>query len=289
MMKLSKKRIFLTAYIIGIFLIFLYLAFPSESVKTYLANQLSGINPDIRVTIERVKPALPPAVRLLKVDLYHQERFWGSIEDLKIVPRLSSLFGSETAFSFKGNAYAGRIKGNAEIESNSAVAQMSVHTTLTGIQVKDVQAIRDVSDYKISGLLDATLAYKSDVRKQTLKGTLTLSGCRVDFAAPLFNQKFFTFKDVRADVVLDNQTLTIQHCRLTGNQLDASISGSVISNRRTAKTALNLNATLTPHSILWAQLKKSPPFKLLTGGMSAGQSFSFKIRGTVDAPEISLK
>ena len=287
-MKISKNRIFLTAYIFGILVFFLYLAFPSDSVKTYLANRLSGINPQIRVTIERVKPAVPPGVRLLKVDLYHQERFWGSIEDLKIVPRLLSLFGSETSFSFKGNAYAGQIKGNAEIGSNSAAAQMIVNTILTGIQVKDVQAIQDVSDYKISGLLDATLAYKSDVRKQTLKGTFTLNACRVDFAAPLFNQRFLTFKDVRADVVLNNQTLTIQRCRITGNQLDASISGSIISNRSTAKTALNLNATLTPHSILWAQLKKSLPFKLLTGDMSAGQSFSFKIRGTVDAPEISL-
>ncbi len=186
-MKISRNRIFLAAYIFGILLIFLYLAFPSDSLKTYLTNRLNGINPQIRVTIERVKPALPPGVRLLKVDLYHQERFWGSIEDLKIVPRLSSFFGSETAFSFTGNAYAGQIKGNAEIESNSAVARMIVDTTLTGIQVQDVEAIQDVSDYKISGLLNATLAYKSDVRNQTLRGTLTLNACRVDFAAPLFN------------------------------------------------------------------------------------------------------
>lgn len=287
-MKISQNRLLVAAYIFGIFVFFLYLGFPSNSLKAYLANQLSNVNPQIRVTIERVKPALPPGVRLLNVDLYHQDRFWGSIEDLKIVPRLSSLFGSGTVFSFKGNAYAGKINGNAEIQSNSAVGRVIVDTTLTGIQVKDVEAIQDVSDYQLSGMLDATLAYKSDVRNQTLEGKLTLSNGRVDLATPLLNQKFLTFKDVQADVSLNNETLTIQRCRLTGNQLDASISGSIISNRDTGQSVLNLNATVTPHSMLWAQLKKSLPFQLFSGGKSGDQNFSFKIRGTAEAPEISL-
>jgi type II secretion system protein N len=288
-MKISRNRLLLSAYIIGLFVFFLYICFPSDSIQTYLANRLSNMSPQIRVTIERVKPALPPGIRLFNVQLYHQDNFWGSIENIKLIPSLLSLFGSETEFSFQGNAYTGEIKGNAEIRTNSPAVSMTVDTTLSGIQVKDVEAIQDVSDNNISGILNATLAYTIDARNRTMKGTLKLSDSRLELAVPIFNQDLLTFRDVQAEILLNNQTLTIQRCSIEGNQLDASISGSIILNRSTGTKALNLNATITPHSVLLAELKKSMPLFLLKGGKSAGQDISFKIRGTMEAPEFSLK
>jgi type II secretion system protein N len=289
MMKLSRNRILLSAYIIGLFVFFLYIGFPSDSIRTYLANRLSNMSPQIRVTIERVKPAFPPGIRLFNVQIYNQDNFWGSIENIKLIPSLLSLFGSETEFSFQGNAYAGEIKGNAEISTNSPAVSMMVDTTLSGVQVKDVEAIQDVSDYNISGILNATIAYTADARNQTVKGTLKLSDSRLELAVPVFNQDLLTFRDVQAEVLLNNQTLTIQRCDITGNQLNASISGSIILNQRTGTKGLNLNANITPHSVLLAELKKSMPLFLLKGGKNAGQDISFKIRGTMEAPEFSLK
>jgi type II secretion system protein N len=146
-----------------------------------------------------------------------------------------------------------------------------------------------VTDYNISGILNATLAYTTDARNQTMKGTLKLSDSRLELAVPLFNQDLLTFRDVQAEVLLNNQTLTIQRCSAVGNELDASITGSIILNRGTGTKALNLNATITPHSVLLAELKKSMPLFLLKGGKSSGQDISFKIRGTMEAPEFSLK
>ena len=288
-MNLSRNRILLSAYIIGLFVFFLYICFPSDSIRTYLANRLSNMSPQIRVTIERVKQAFPPGIRLFNVQLYHQDNFWGSIENIKLIPSLLSLFGSETEFSFQGNAYTGEIKGNAEISTNSPAVSMMVDTTLSGVQVKDVEAIQDVSDYNISGILNATIAYTADARNQTMKGTLKLSDSRLELAVPVFNQDLLTFRDVQAEVLLNNQTLTIQRCDITGNQLDASISGSIILNRGTGTKGLNLNVNITPHSVLLAELKKSMPLFLLKGGKNADQDISFKIRGTMEAPEFSLK
>ena len=67
-------------------LFFLYICFPSESIKTHLANRLSSMSPQLRVSIERLKPALPPGIRLFNVQLYHQENFWGGVDDQKILP-----------------------------------------------------------------------------------------------------------------------------------------------------------------------------------------------------------
>jgi type II secretion system protein N len=254
----------------------------------YLANRLSNLSPEIRVTIDTVKPALPPGIRLFNVQLYHRDNFWGSIEDIKIIPSLLSLFSSDTTFSFQGNAYAGEIKGNAEIETNSPDTSMVVDTTLSHIQMENVEAIQEVSDFRISGILNAALAYTTDTRNRTMKGTLKLSNSRLELAVPVFNQDLLTFKDVQAEVLLENQTLTIQRCDATGIELDANITGSIILNRRSGAKALNLNATVTPHSVLLAELKKSMPLFLLKGGKSSGQGISFKIRGTMEKPEFAL-
>ena len=141
MVKLTKNRVFLGLYIIGLLAFFLYLGFPSDSIKTYVVSQLSGLSPQIEVTIERIAPALPPGIRLYNVDLYHQEHVWGRFENVKIIPHLFSLFGSNKAFSFMANAYTGEIKGKAEIEKNSPVGRMVVDTTLAGLRVEDVEAV----------------------------------------------------------------------------------------------------------------------------------------------------
>ncbi len=289
MKKLTKNQVLLGLYIVGILAFFLYLGFPSDNIKTYVVNQFSAISPQIDVTIERIAPTLPPGIRLYNVDLYHQQQVWGRFENIKIIPHLLSLFGSHKAFSFAANAYAGEIKGKAEIEQNSPVGQIVIDTTLAGLQVKDVEAIQAVSEYGISGLLDGTLAYQSNARRQTLKGDLSLSDVRVDLSFPLFNQSYLEFNDVSARLVLNNNNLTIENCRLEGKQLNASVNGSIMLNRDFSRGVLNLDAMVSPHHLLLATVKKSLPFVFPKSGNTDEKGFKIKIRGTTDAPQFSLK
>jgi type II secretion system protein N len=288
MIKIKKSRLLLGLYIAVILAFFLYRGFPSEGIKNYVAYQLSQISPQIEVTIDRIAPALPPGLQLYNVDLYHQEQVWGSFENVKIRPHLFSLFGSQKAFTFTADAYAGQIKGNAEIETNSPIAQMAVDATLFGIQVQDVEALQVLSDYDISGILEGIFAFKSEARNQNLTGTLSLSDVRVELIIPLFDQGVLTFNDVTADVVLKNNNLTIQNCRLEGKQLDASVTGSILLNRDFSRGVLNLDAIVTPHHMLLAVVNESLPFAFLKGAKGKDNGFKFKIRGSTDAPQFSL-
>ena len=289
MKKLTKKKVFLGAYIVGLLAIFLYLGFPSDNIKTYVVNQLNGINPRIKVTVERIAPVLPPGIRLYRVDLYHQQQIWGRFDNIKIIPHLLSLFGSQKAFSFRADAYTGEIKGNAEFEKNSPLARLAVDTTLAGLQLKDVEAIQALSEYNISGLLNGTLEYQLNARNQTLKGNLALSDVRVDLTIPLFNQNYLEFNDVATRLVLKNNSLSIEGCRLEGQQLDADVSGSIALNRDFSRGVLNLEAIVTPHHVLLDAVKKSLPFVFRKSGKADDKGFKIKIKGTTDAPEFSLK
>lgn len=287
-MKISKNRIYFGAYFIVITVFFLYYLFPSESVRDYCVYRLSQISPDMRINAKSIKLAFPPAFRLYQVDLYYLEQALGSIDNIKINPDLLSLFGKDTALSFSGNAYAGQFSGTAEIASNSPAHQVLIDTTFSGIQVKDIDALEMVADYQISGMLTGELAYKSDSRNQTLRGNFTLSNGSVNFSIPLLSQGSLTFKDLAADVLMNNQTLTIQRCRIQGDQMDASISGTIIYNLQTGKRALDLSGTLNLHHVVLAKLKNSFPVNLLKGGKSGNQGFAFKIKGTLDTPEFSF-
>jgi type II secretion system protein N len=159
-----------------------------------------------------------------------------------------------------------------------------INTTFSGIQLKDIAAIRRVIDYQISGMLDGKLAYKTDSRNQSLRGNIRLSNCKVDLDIPLLALESLTFKDVTADLLMNNQTLTIQRCRAQGNQMDASISGTII----TGQGILDLSGTLNPQHALLAKLKNNLAVKLLNAGNTDNQGFAFKIRGTLDAPEFTF-
>lgn len=287
-MRISKTRILVGAYILALVIFFLYYLFPSETAKDYLSYQLSQVNPAIKIEIEYVKPAFPPGLRLHNVNFYHLDTELARLEMMNIVPTLLSLFSSETHLSFKGRGYSGKLNGNAEIASNSPVGQVVVDTTISGMQLKEIPVIKQLSKYKIAGILDGIFMYKSSASNQTLSGNVSLSDCQMDLAASLFNLGSVTFREVEAELLLQNQTLTIKKCSLAGNQLDASISGSITKDNRSGNPALNLTGTIKPHHVFLAKLEKSLPFSLFKGNKAGEQGFSFQLKGTTDKPEFSL-
>ena len=288
MLKISKNFILFGAYIIIITVFFLYYLFPSESLKDYCAYRLSQISPHTRIDIKDLKPAFPPGFRLFHVDLYHFEQAIGSIDHIKLNPDLLSLIGRDTGLSFSGKAYTGKFNGTADIASNSPMHRVLMETTFSGIQVNKIDAIRRFTDFQISGMLDGKLTYKADMRNQTLRGSLRLSNCKVGLDIPLLNLTSLTFKDVTAELLMNNQTLNIQKCRAQGNQMNASVSGTITHNPSTGQRMLDLSGTLNPQHAFLAKLKNSLAANLFRADKSDDQGFAFKISGTLDAPEFSF-
>jgi type II secretion system protein N len=288
MLKISKNRILFGAYIIIITVFFLYYLFPSESLRDYCAYRLKQISPDTRMNIKDIKLAFPPGLRLSHVDLYHLEQAIGSIDQIKIKPNLLSFIGQDTSWSYSGKAYTGKFSGTAEIGSNSPTHQVLIDATFSGIQLKEIAALRRFTDYQISGMLGGKLAYRTDSRNQTLRGNIRLSNCKVDLGIPLLNLGALAFKDVTADLLMNNQTLTIQRGRAQGNQMDVRFSGTITHNLSTGRRGLDLSGTLNPHHVLLAKLKNSFAVNLFKGGKSDDLGFAFRIEGTLDAPEFSF-
>jgi type II secretion system protein N len=287
-MQIFKTRISWAIYIICAALFFLYYLFPSDAVKEYLADRLNQANPNLTVAIGALKPAFPAGIKLHDVIVYHRGTAAADFENLKISPKILSLFFDKTHLAFNGNAYGGKLTGQVDIIKNSPVGQVMIDADLEGIQVNRLEALNTVSTHRISGILDGTLAYRAKVPNQTLRGNLTLSDGQIEFSAPVLNQNVFTFNTIDAELELNGRVLTIKSCQIEGNQLDADIAGSIKLTGRSAKKMLNLFGTVKPHPALLAKLGKNIA-TLVTSTKAGDRGFSFKITGSVDSPRYAFK
>ena len=263
-MKPSKKSLLYTAYIIGITIFFLWFLFPSDTLKAYLAHRLTQSNSDVTVTIGRIKPILPPGITLQDVGVARQGMTVIKLASLKVMPELRSLFSGRITLNFKGRVYQGNLSGQVELADGSQKNGVKIDGNVEGIQLQQISLLKQLSDHDISGGLNGTFTYTDALPNPSLSGNLSLSNCRLILAAPVFSQKSFEFKNIKADLTLQNNMLVIKNFNAKGNQLDLDLAGNLLFIAADpAANKLNLTGTVTPHHLFLAKIEKDIPVNLL--------------------------
>ena len=287
-MKISRKSLLYTVYIIGITGFFLYYLFPSDTLKTYLAFRLSQGNPDITVTIDHVSPVIPPGINLHDVGIIHHNKALVDLDNLKIMPGILSLFSDKSTVNFKGRINAGTFSGRAEIDDNSGRLEVKGDGRISGIQVQGIPALQRLPADKIAGVLNGNFTYATAGPNRSLEGKLTLSQFRIELNKAVFNLKSLEFRDIDADLMLKNDILTIKNTSARGNQLDADLTGTIGLTGNTGENELDLTVSVTPHHLLLAKIEKTLPMDFLRGKKAGKAAISFNIDGTLDEPDFSL-
>jgi len=288
-MRPSKKTILYTAYIIGITILFLWYLFPSDTLKAYLAYRLTQGSSDVSVTIDRVSPILPPGIKLKGVVVGRRSMTLIGLESINIMPELQSLLSDKTAVRFKGRAYAGSLSGRVELGDGSQGNGLKIDGRIAGVQMQQISVLKQLSEHEISGSLDGNFTYADAGANPLLAGNLTLTNCRIMLAAPLFSQKSFDFKDIEADLTMQNNSLIIKQLNAKGNQLDLILAGNIdLNTSDPAKNRLNLTGTVTPHHVFLAKIENDIPVDFLRNKKAGKTAISFKVDGTMDEPGFSL-
>ncbi len=287
-MQILKTRILWAVYIICAALFFFYILFPSDTVKEYVADQIRQAHTGLTVNIGRAKPVFPPGLKLYDVSVYHLGRILADLDNLNLSPDFLSLFLATTHLSFSGNGYGGTVTGRVDVSKNSANREIMIDADLSGIQVKQLEALSAITTHKLTGILDGTVIFNTKAPRQGLSGDLILTDGQIEFSPPVMNQNLLSFSTIDAELMLENRSLTIKRCQIEGDQLDAEVSGSIEFSGRSARKILNLSGTVKPHPALLAKLGKNIP-QLFAGSNLDNRGLPFKITGTIDSPTYSFK
>ena len=286
-MAFLKSRIAWVVYFIGAVLLFLYVLFPSEPIKDYLANRVRQTNPNLTLEIGRLKPSFPPGLKLFDVQVYRSNQVIADFKELKISPDILSLFLGTTHVAFKGSGYGGNFTGGADIVKADESREIVVDTDLVGIQVDRLEVLSALTTHRISGNLDGSLTLTVKAPHQSIEGDFSITDGKVELAPPVLSQKVLNFDSIDTELKYNGRSLTIERCEIEGNQLDGEMKGSVKFNPQSSNRILDLTGTIWPHEALLAQLGDQS-LKLLANKNLQTRGVPFKIKGPLNSPTYSF-
>lgn len=280
-MTATKRRWLLALYVLAIAVVFLYLRFPSEALRTYATHRLNASVPGLSIAVGEVRPALPADIVLQSVRVSRGDQSLAVIDRLRIHPDLLSLLRARTGYDLSGSLGGGELAGRAEVDATGPNIRISGNCQINGVFLQQLTELQGPYGSKLSGQLDGNLTVSG---AGALSGKFTVTDGRIELASPIFDQKDFSFRTVYADIALQNQTLLLRNGRMKGIELDAEVSGTIDLGQPQGANTLNLRGRLTPHHAFMARVEASIPANLLR----RRTAIPFNIRGTLDAPGFSL-
>lgn len=288
-----KKWLLYSLYIIAVSVLFIYWLFPSDTIKNYIVLKAGEANPDLTITMDRIKPNFPPGLKFYDVSLSNKENPVIDAEWIKVVPKFLTIFRPQKTLAFNSSICEGSLEGEATLTESETEPQWTVDADLAGILMKDIHTIQDPSAYQISGILDGKVTYTREKADEAVINA-KLTGSDVSFEilgsvfsklgllASVFNAGNYTFKTIDAELeIKNNKKYEIKECVLKGNQLGGNISGTVELRIPRGKSTLNLKGTIRPHPSFLAKLGSA---SMLFKGKRNENGRPFKIWGTFDRP-----
>jgi type II secretion system protein N len=269
--------------------VFLYLLFPKDTLRAYIQAQLQQNLPDVSVEIGQVSPAFPPGLKLANILCEHQGLPLVTARRATIRPALLKILGSEKVINFNLETSEGRIDGQSILRTDKQ-GQVSVIADIDQVALQELEVLRAIPDYIISGLLSGKVNFKAvPGRSGSGSADLVVSGAKLELVNPLFGVENLNFISIETQLNLSTRRLQLRRCNLRGNEVDGTISGSVMLRTPMDQSRLNLSGVLRPHAEFMATLQRSVPVGLLGGNNLGQKGLPFRITGTIDNPGFSLR
>ena len=286
-----SARIFLySLYALIAVLFFLYFRFPSDAVRDLLIEQVSQVQPDVKVSTRQVNPVFPPGLKFKPLEVQYAALPLASADFLKLRPELLSLLREQKNFIFGGSIGSGEFNGRAELAAGSRGVQARVLMNMTGVPIEALALFRNWPGYKPSGDVNADIDY--DSRQGTggaARVNLNISPAKVMINPPIMGLGQIEFATVQAEMTITPQMLQIRRCEASGPQLEGRVSGSVIFRQPLETSRVTLSCTLKPQAAFVAEHKNDVLGGLLANNNAQKRGIVFRISGTLDDPRYVIR
>jgi type II secretion system protein N len=244
---LKKKELWFTVYGIFITIVFLYLLFPGELVKSRLedSTNVSGF----MIKSASLHPALPLGIKLKNVSISSQTLefvlFQGELLDLQL--NLSSFFRKNTYIGLTGRAYEGSFDGCVGLVSMAKVyLPVEVILNFENIDIGKYSLFKSDPGKSFTGRARGTLTYITDEAGRSASGTLTLFFKKGSYplAEPFLGVTRIDFDRGEIQAQLKNGIFNLEKLETFGPQINCFLKGEITPAADFRNSQLNLSGTI---------------------------------------------
>jgi type II secretion system protein N len=244
---LKKKGLWFTVYGIFITLVFLYLLFPGELVKSRLEDSINVSG--FMVKSASLHPALPLGIKLKNVTISSQALdfvlFQGELLDLQL--NLLSFFRKNTYIGLTGLAYDGSFDGRVGLVSFAKVyPPVEVILNFENIDIGKYSLFKGEPGKSFTGRARGTLTYGTDESSRSASGTLTLFFKKGSYplTEPFLGMTRIDFDRGEIQAQMKNGIFKLEKIEIFGQQINCFLKGEITPAADFRNSQLNLNGMI---------------------------------------------
>jgi type II secretion system protein N len=244
---LKKKGLWFTEYGIFITIVFLYLLFPGELVKSRLEDSINVSG--FMVKSASLHPALPLGIKLKNITISSAAQefvlFQGELLDLQF--NLLSFFRKNTYIGLTGLAYDGSFNGRVGLFSlTKGYPPDEVILNFENIDIGKYSLFKGNPGKSLAGRARGTLTYITDEADKSTSGTLTLFFKKGSYplAEPFLGVTRIDFDRGEIQAQLKNDIFKLEKMETFGPQINCFLKGEITPAADFINSQLNLNGTI---------------------------------------------
>jgi len=271
-------------------LFFLYVLFPGEALEAYVGDRLAGIDASLSLSADSIRPSLPLAVSFSDVDLMRQDDTILHIDQARLSPALSTLLKEQKRFEGRASLAGGTVDGRLFMEGSGTDRRLRAEADLSAIRLERITALESFTGFTLAGPLNGRLTH--DGARAPLgqaNGLLTAPGLTITLKDPVFGINQLTMDQTEADFSINGNTLRLKALTFAGPLMEGKISGRIEIENPFGLSQLRLSGNVKPRPELFARLQDTIPQGILNPRTLGTRGVNFRIFGTIDNPDVSMR
>lgn len=243
---LKRKTLWYTLYGVLITIVFLYVLFPAEIVKTRLEDAVNSSG--FHLKTGALRSSIPLGLKMKNVTLSSSASpdiyFQGDVLDVQFNPL--SFFRQKKSISLSGKAYGGNVSGRFGLASFSKVyPPQEGNLTIQDIDLGKYAYIKKLLGRDITGKASGNWTYnKSADRGSSGSIHLHINRGTSSFAEPFLGLSRIDFNHGEIKATLENGRVKLEKMEFFGSQLDFLLNGEIMLADDFRNSSLNLSGEM---------------------------------------------
>ncbi|MFP4475293.1 MAG: type II secretion system protein GspN [Desulfatibacillaceae bacterium] len=287
-----KRILGYALYTIAVFILFLYVLFPSEQVVDYAEARFERMVPTADLTLEEIRPVAPFSVRAVgpRVRWRDMEVFAG--DDVVVDPAVLATLRKKPAAAVTARAYGGTLKADISMSAPGLRDPLSAHLEIRDVDVSAMSALQKAAGRKVMGAVSGKVDFTGIVNQWHRGeggGRLEVGGGGIELVEGLVDLEYLTFDSLIAEFDMKNGVVNLSRCEMSGRQVNGELSGDIRLSPSLPQSSLNLTGTINPTNEFFMEIGTDSPVAQLLREKAQRGRVPVRISGTLARPLMNFR